>query len=261
MAELNNLVQQIISSDDLKRLESTVRLLSITVQCNKEDTLSIQSDIKFSKDDTKNVRDDVSRLRTKLDLIETKTAYMAKSMAELGSHPEQHRDAIKKLSLKRSPSGRSIFDALSGQSSVSDSEYIEIKSNLTAASKNIAEIFAELESMRDLKKKYIAMDRELSTKLGVKEFEEWGRSNDMGKVAMEMDKKFIDKTEVIVMFKKLKSRIVTLEEAGTKDGSPESNENAMFAKKPLGGWSCASCQKDLVNLEGSKALFYPPATA
>jgi hypothetical protein len=25
-------------------------------------------------------------------------------------------------------------------------------------------------------------------------------------------------------------------------------EDAMFAKKPLGGWSCASCEKNLVNL-------------
>jgi len=25
-------------------------------------------------------------------------------------------------------------------------------------------------------------------------------------------------------------------------------DDAMFAKKPLGGWSCASCEKNLINL-------------
>jgi len=27
-------------------------------------------------------------------------------------------------------------------------------------------------------------------------------------------------------------------------------DDAMFARKPLGGWSCASCEKNLINLQG-----------
>lgn len=30
-------------------------------------------------------------------------------------------------------------------------------------------------------------------------------------------------------------------------------EDAMFAKRPLQGWSCASCDKDIVNLSGKPA--------
>jgi hypothetical protein len=30
----------------------------------------------------------------------------------------------------------------------------------------------------------------------------------------------------------------------------EEEETAMLTKKPLGGWSCASCEKDLVNISG-----------
>jgi hypothetical protein len=30
----------------------------------------------------------------------------------------------------------------------------------------------------------------------------------------------------------------------------------MFAKKPLGGWSCASCEKNLVNLQGHMAEYH-----
>lgn len=36
-----------------------------------------------------------------------------------------------------------------------------------------------------------------------------------------------------------------------KPGESNMNGNeddAMFAKKPLGGWSCASCEKNIVNL-------------
>ena len=31
----------------------------------------------------------------------------------------------------------------------------------------------------------------------------------------------------------------------------------MFAKKPLGGWSCASCEKNLINLQGQQAEYNP----
>ena len=33
-------------------------------------------------------------------------------------------------------------------------------------------------------------------------------------------------------------------------GNNLNEEDAMFAKKPLGGWSCASCEKNLTNLHG-----------
>jgi hypothetical protein len=31
----------------------------------------------------------------------------------------------------------------------------------------------------------------------------------------------------------------------------------MFTKKPLGGMSCASCEKDIINLYGKKADYLP----
>ena len=40
-------------------------------------------------------------------------------------------------------------------------------------------------------------------------------------------------------------------------GGADSNEDAMFSKKPLGGFSCASCEKDLVNLFGKKVDYMP----
>ncbi len=46
----------------------------------------------------------------------------------------------------------------------------------------------------------------------------------------------------------------------SKGGAPHTHENeddAMFTKKPLGGMSCASCEKDIINLQGKKADFLP----
>lgn len=31
----------------------------------------------------------------------------------------------------------------------------------------------------------------------------------------------------------------------------------MFSKKPLQGWSCASCDKDIMNMYGNKSEYFP----
>ena len=40
-------------------------------------------------------------------------------------------------------------------------------------------------------------------------------------------------------------------------GAHEHEDDAMFTKKPLFGTSCASCEKDIVNLYGKKADYMP----
>ena len=39
--------------------------------------------------------------------------------------------------------------------------------------------------------------------------------------------------------------------------SPDRAEDAMFARKPLEGYSCASCDKNLINLQGLPAEYHP----
>jgi hypothetical protein len=39
----------------------------------------------------------------------------------------------------------------------------------------------------------------------------------------------------------------------SKGGAKESEEDAMFTKKPLGGLSCASCERNITNLSGQMA--------
>ena len=43
----------------------------------------------------------------------------------------------------------------------------------------------------------------------------------------------------------------------SKGGQGENEEDAMFSKKPLGGLSCASCEKGLVDMYGKRVEFMP----
>lgn len=43
----------------------------------------------------------------------------------------------------------------------------------------------------------------------------------------------------------------------SKGGTQENEDDAMFTKKPLGGTSCASCAKDIIDLYGKKVDYLP----
>lgn len=43
----------------------------------------------------------------------------------------------------------------------------------------------------------------------------------------------------------------------SKGGQGENEEDAMFSKKPLGGLSCASCEKGLIDMYGKRVEFMP----
>ena len=74
-----------------------------------------------------------------------------------------------------------------------------------------------------------------------------------------LDSRFADKNDTKKALKALEKQIKNLfdilmnQESGQKD----EEDDAMFSKRPLGGWSCASCAKDLVNLQGLPAEYLP----
>lgn len=43
----------------------------------------------------------------------------------------------------------------------------------------------------------------------------------------------------------------------TKNQHHDNEDDAMFTKKPLGGMSCASCEKNLINIYGKQADYLP----
>ena len=61
---------------------------------------------------------------------------------------------------------------------------------------------------------------------------------------------FADKNETRKALKQLEKQLKNVYDLlmSLKANNHDNEEDAMFAKKPLGGWSCASCEKNLVNL-------------
>jgi len=69
-----------------------------------------------------------------------------------------------------------------------------------------------------------------------------------------LQKKFADKNETKKALQALERQIKNLMELIMKKQN-QNTDTAMFAKKPLQGWSCASCEKNLINLQGQMAVY------
>lgn len=73
-----------------------------------------------------------------------------------------------------------------------------------------------------------------------------------------LTKQLADKNDTKKALKLLERQLKNLYDLFMSRGAPGENEDdAMFTKKPLGGMSCASCEKDIVNLYGKKVDFLP----
>ena len=74
-------------------------------------------------------------------------------------------------------------------------------------------------------------------------------------------KQFADKNDTKKALKLMERQLKNLYDlVMSKSGATHTHENeddAMFTKKPLGGMSCASCEKDIINLQGKKVNFHP----
>ena len=77
----------------------------------------------------------------------------------------------------------------------------------------------------------------------------------LNQLVNELGKKFAEKGETKRAIKGIERQLKNLFDIIMANRSNKDEEDAMFAKKPLGGWSCASCQKNLVNLQGQMAEF------
>jgi len=79
----------------------------------------------------------------------------------------------------------------------------------------------------------------------------------MDAIVNALTKKLADKNDTKKALKLLEKQIKALYDMLLAKGSHGEAEDAMFTKKPLGGFSCASCEKGLVNLQGQIAEYYP----
>jgi hypothetical protein len=68
---------------------------------------------------------------------------------------------------------------------------------------------------------------------------------------------FADKADTKKALKLLERQIKNLYELIMNRQGGNDENDAMFSKKPLGGLSCVSCEKDLINMSAKKVEFLP----
>ena len=76
-------------------------------------------------------------------------------------------------------------------------------------------------------------------------------------IVKALTKQFADKADTRKALKIHEKQFQNLYNLIMSKGNGENEEDAMFSKKPLGGLSCASCEKGLIDMHGKKVEFMP----
>ena len=82
----------------------------------------------------------------------------------------------------------------------------------------------------------------------------------INEIVKALTKQLADKNDTKKALKLLERQLKNLYDVFLSRAGGHTHENeddAMFTKKPLGGMSCASCEKDIINLYGKKVDFLP----
>lgn len=174
-------------------------------------------------------------------------------------HEESIKSIIKQLQeLKLSKTQTTVIQSQTHnvQSYTEEYKILEIKINqLVGDTSNLRSEFAKwMKDFQDsLNRKVdndalLALEKQLIDKLT--------------EVVKALTKQLADKNDTKKALKLLEKQLKNLYDLfiqrSQQDGATNLNEDdAMFTKKPLGGMSCASCEKDIINLQGKKVDFLP----
>jgi hypothetical protein len=78
----------------------------------------------------------------------------------------------------------------------------------------------------------------------------------LNEIVKALSKQFADKNDTRKALKLLEKNLKNMYDLFVNKGA-ENEEDAMFTSKPLGGNSCASCTKNVVNLYGRRSDYLP----
>ena len=76
-------------------------------------------------------------------------------------------------------------------------------------------------------------------------------------VIKALSKQFADKNDTRKALKLLEKNLKHMYDLFMNKGGHDNEDEAMFTKKPLGGTSCASCAKDVLDLYGKRVEYLP----
>ena len=79
----------------------------------------------------------------------------------------------------------------------------------------------------------------------------------LNEIVKALSKQFADKNDTRKALKLLEKNLKNMYDLFMNKGGNDNEDDAMFTKKPLGGTSCASCAKDVVDLYGKRVDYMP----
>mgnify|MGYP000046396530 FL=1 len=80
----------------------------------------------------------------------------------------------------------------------------------------------------------------------------------LNEIVKALTKQFAEKNDTRKALKLLEKNLKNMYDLFmSKNGTHDKEDDAMFTKKPLGGTSCASCAKDVVDLYGKRVEYQP----
>ena len=79
----------------------------------------------------------------------------------------------------------------------------------------------------------------------------------LNEIVKALSKQFADKNDTRKALKLLEKNLKNMYDLFMSKGGQENEDDAMFTKKPLGGTSCASCAKDVIDMYGKKVDYLP----
>ena len=233
--ELQESLDKKVNSDQLEKIEIKINSIEGTLDRH----------IEKHKDDMNNINEEMGKYKQSFELYDSKLAYLTKIVSGLKGKNSAQLESFKANMQKYGPEH------------FSDAEWNQMKMTVFQLNKVVPEIIEEVEKFRELKRLYNEILVILNDKMDKKEFEAWKNETNIQEILTKFDSYYLERTEYRREFEKLRRRIAGLKTSCVHEEVKETDgDKAMIVKKGLGGWSCASCAKNLTNLAGKKVSYY-----
>ena len=232
--------------DLIKAKEDIVKLQKeIIVKVNKTDYLDLKDKFNMQNIDIINLTDSVEKINELANKTKNEIGFFLKRLEALSSSQVSTRTALNDLIKKQQ---EILFDT---------SKYLE----LTAFDKFLQSFQQEKENndnnFASMNKLLKEMAESLKSKSGTDDMKLFEQmiNNKLEELKLYSIRKFADKTETTRNIKYLDSQIRHIIDFYIK--KVDKSESWLIAKKPLGGFSCASCESYLGELKNNTKEFTP----
>ncbi|CDW74029.1 UNKNOWN [Stylonychia lemnae] len=234
---------------DVKKLVSSIRIfylfLSVLDECNDK--------FNWLEERYKEERKDQEMINQNNQLAMKNMSQRAGNFYEK-VHQIDRELAEVQLAMKKSDSNN-WMNGIGGPSGIS-SQSDQIEELQNAMNRKFSEYAAKFKTFEEeLQTQIYSVKDILKQKLSQSQLLESEERTQglMDKIIANINKRFMDRKETKKTLKQFEQQLEHLLELVVHKVDEFEVNEAMLAKKPLGGWSCASCQKNIQNLSGHLA--------